>query len=63
MVSDISIGGMLWPNRFSIGKHPRNHPAPPITSKTAGMMILSVLKIQPVRIAIMNKVSRPKLLL
>ena len=47
-----SSGGTLWPKRFNIGRHPLTQPAPEIVSTTAGMMILSVLKIQPVLITI-----------
>jgi hypothetical protein len=42
-------GGTLCPMRPSMGKQPRSHPGPPMMSRTAGMTMLSVLKIQPIR--------------
>ena len=48
----LMMGGMLWPKRFSSGSQPRTQPAPASKSRAAGIMMLSVLKIQPVRIAI-----------
>src|SRR6185436_12510674 len=58
MRRDIISGGTLWPKRLSSGRAPRiqarAHLGVPRAfsneSSTAGMMLLSVLKIQPVRI-------------
>ena len=47
-----NTGGTLNPKRLSNGKQPRNVSPPPTKSKNAGMMMLSVLNIQPTRIAI-----------
>ena len=44
-----STGGMLKPKRFKTGSSPRMTLLPPIASRKAGMMMLSVLKIQPIR--------------
>ena len=44
-----SSGGTLWPTRLSTGSRPRREPESTTASRTAGMMIVSVLKIQPTR--------------
>ena len=44
-----STGGTLNPNRCSTGKQPRSTGPPPMKSKNAGITMLSVLKIQPIR--------------
>jgi hypothetical protein len=48
--SENNSGGIDCPNRFSIGRQPRCQLAPPIKSMKAGMMMLSVLNIHPIRI-------------
>ena len=47
-----SSGGTLWPPRLSTGRRPRSNPESTTASSTAGMMIVSVLKIHPTRTTI-----------
>ena len=47
-----SKGGRLWPQRLMSGSQLRNTAPPPIRSSTAGITMLSVLKIQPQRTVI-----------
>ena len=49
---EANSGGTLCPARLSTGNMPRSKPESTTASSTAGMMIVSVLKIQPTRTTI-----------
>ena len=46
---ELEGGGTLWPLRLRTGRRPRRNPESTTASSTAGMMIVSVLKIHPTR--------------